>query len=93
MRGRYRSVRELFVNVNATDPQSAIEIEDVSSEQQATIRRLIGESVVKKVDHKHYFDLGGEEEYLRRVKRHNLWVIFVLLFLTIGLTLALKLSR
>jgi hypothetical protein len=78
---RRQSVKELFLRAGAMTPEKAIEIKDVSEVQMDTLQRLIKERVVLTVDGKHYFDEAGEEDYTRRSRRHNWFVVMVLLLI------------
>lgn len=86
---RRQSVKELFLREGAMTPEDAIEVKDVSQSQRDTLQRLVKERVVVIVDGKHYFDEAGEEDYLRRTRRYNWFVVLVLLLICVILFLAL----
>lgn len=77
---RRQSVKELFQREGAMAPEDAIEVKDVNQSQRDTLQRLVKERVVVSVDGKLYFDEAGEEDYLRRARRHN-WLVSLSLIL------------
>lgn len=87
---RRQSVKELFEEEGAMSPENAIEVKDLSPTQRATLQRLIKERVVMTVNGRHYFDLRGEEDYLRRARRHNWFVVLGLVLVATVLFLILN---
>ena len=78
---RYKSVKDYFVKLKATDSQHAIAIKSLRNDLKSTIKRLQRERIIKAIDNRYYFDLKAEKRYLKRKSQHNITLAIIFLIL------------